>query len=60
MISYDFGYMNTSNEVISLVSVSISYSNYRNSPHDVKDEDSIDSDDSNRDFDRFVVSIGLQ
>lgn len=34
--------------------VSISYSNYRNSPHDVKDEDSIDSDDSNRDFDRFV------
>ncbi|XP_050453976.1 serine/threonine-protein kinase RIO3-like [Cataglyphis hispanica] len=36
--------------------VSISYSNYRNSSHDTKDEDNADSnmDDSNRDFDRFV------
>jgi len=38
--------------------VSISYSNYRNSLHDTKDEDNIDSnvDDNNKDFDRFVVS----
>lgn len=36
--------------------VSISYSNYRNSSHDTKDEENGDSnvDDSNRDFDRFV------
>ncbi|XP_070157561.1 serine/threonine-protein kinase RIO3 [Polyergus mexicanus] len=36
--------------------VSISYSNYRNSSHDTKDEENADSnmDDSNRDFDRFV------
>ncbi|XP_072762044.1 serine/threonine-protein kinase RIO3 isoform X2 [Anoplolepis gracilipes] len=36
--------------------VSISYSNYRNSSYDTKDEDNADSnvDDSNRDFDRFV------
>lgn len=40
------------------ISVSISYSNYRNSLHDSKDEDNADSnvDDTNRDFDRFVVS----
>lgn len=40
-----------------LVSVSISYSNYRISLHDTKDED-VDSnvDDGNRDIDRFVVS----
>lgn len=44
-------------QVIPLISVSISYSNYRNSSHE-KDEDNIDTniDDSNRDFDRFVVS----
>lgn len=42
----------------SLISVSISFSNYRNSLYDTKDEDNADSnvDDSNRDFDRFVVS----
>ncbi|KAM0728963.1 Serine/threonine-protein kinase RIO3 [Formica fusca] len=36
--------------------VSISYSNYRNSSYDTKDEENGDSnvDDSNRDFDRFV------
>lgn len=36
--------------------VSISYSNYRSSLYDTKDEDNADSnvDDSNRDFDRFV------
>lgn len=36
--------------------VSISYSNYRSSLYDSKDEDNVDSnvDDSNRDFDRFV------
>ncbi|CAL1679343.1 unnamed protein product [Lasius platythorax] len=36
--------------------VSISYSNYRSSLHDSKDEDNADSnvDDTNRDFDRFV------
>lgn len=38
--------------------MSISYSNYRSSLYDIKDEDNADSntDDSNRDFDRFVVS----
>lgn len=38
--------------------MSISYSNYRSSLYDSKDEDNVDSnvDDSNRDFDRFVVS----
>ncbi|XP_012532222.1 serine/threonine-protein kinase RIO3 [Monomorium pharaonis] len=36
--------------------VSISYSNYRSSLYDIKDEDYTDSsmDDNNRDFDRFV------
>ncbi|KAL6261299.1 hypothetical protein P5V15_008820 [Pogonomyrmex californicus] len=36
--------------------VSISYSNYRSSVHDSKDEDNVDPnvDDSNRDIDRFV------
>lgn len=36
--------------------VSISYSNYRNSLHDAKDEDNVEAnmDDNNRDFDRFV------
>lgn len=39
--------------------MSISYSNYRNSSHDTKDEENEDFnvDDSNRDFDRFVVSV---
>ncbi|EFN80105.1 serine/threonine-protein kinase RIO3 [Harpegnathos saltator] len=35
--------------------VSISYTNYRTSSYDTKDEDNIDSDSgNNRDFDRFV------
>ncbi|XP_011869834.1 PREDICTED: serine/threonine-protein kinase RIO3 [Vollenhovia emeryi] len=36
--------------------VSISFSNYRSSLYEAKDEDNVDSnvDDSNRDFDRFV------
>lgn len=43
-------------KVIFLIPVSISYSNYRNSLHDAKDEDNVDSNvDDNRDFDRFVV-----
>lgn len=41
--------------------MSISYSNYRNSLHDAKDEDNVEAnvDDNNRDFDRFVVSALL-
>jgi len=37
-------------KLLFLISVSISYSNYRNSLHDIKDEDNIDSnvDDNNR------------
>ncbi|XP_032676684.1 serine/threonine-protein kinase RIO3-like [Odontomachus brunneus] len=34
--------------------VGISYTNYRTSSYDIKDEDNVDSDNSNRDFDRFV------
>lgn len=36
--------------------VGISYTNYRTSSYDIKGEDNVDSDSSNRDFDRFVVS----
>jgi len=51
-----FSYMIILNLIL-LILVNISYSNYRNSPQDGKDEESVDSDDSNRDFDRFVVRI---
>lgn len=40
--------------------MSISYTNYRTSSYDTKDEDNVDSDSSSRDFDRFVVSIYKQ
>lgn len=36
--------------------MNISYDNYRTSSYENENEDNVDTDDSNKDFDRFVVS----